>query len=621
MTKNNHPAGDGSRFEKAKRSLRDRALEGLAGRVQAPPASVRSTPRDLPYVPLGIRGDFYFLLDAGKVFLPVRRRDLGATGLIISLFAGAPGSLSRLYPVMSKGTRQTPAPDSYRHKSAVSDLAALCAKEGPFNPELQIRGRGAWLDRKENGEEQLLVHFGDRLTLDGSPLELTKLNGFAYPAAGPVLPAPCEHQVTRWDASGDWLVQQFSQWHWRYPRLAPRLLTGWVAAALLNGALSHRPCLAISGAAEWGLAELFQTVRQALGGFLAVADEASEQQIADALAWDSLAVLIDPPATPATSQRHSARKPAWAVEHAPAKRFRGMRLCSASTAAVLGLASEPSYLELGLAGRPGNGRIRPSGDEYAARLLALARRIFDEFPRFRDSVLPAWCNLLRVQEGSETASVLTIGTLLSAHWVLTQDGVPNEADFEALGTELDEFMLSERAGHVPAYRQVFDCILGVVAEPFNATVLHEIAEASGYGCDGDANAFEGVTYHRTEREAIRHAENDPAARRAQRRIGQLGFRVLGNEPGQRRLAIAPSAPERERLLERTGYAQLLQRGLTVGNTVIHAPGAERHASTKWFHGLGPKHCVTVPLDLVIGGLVGNDPEGVAEAWDEASDLA
>jgi hypothetical protein len=367
---------------------------------------------------------------------------------------------------------------------------------------------------------------------------------------------------------------------------------------------------------------LFSTVRRALGPFLAVVHEASAQHIAEELKWDSLPLLIDASGPPPTSQRAFSRKPAWAEEGGPVKPLDGMQLCTTEIAHLLGLADRAGLLELELIGRPVNRPVEvANAEEYAAHLPMLARRMFDQYSRLRDNAFPAWRDLLQVQEGVATESVLAIATLLAAHWVLTEDGDPVEADFERLSPELDEFMLAERSERVPAWMQMQDCLMGVVIENRNASVLQEIADAAGYGSDGEGDAIEHTTYHRSEPQAIRHARTDPAARRAQKYVGLIGFRVFGEEPGQRRLAVAASSPERERLLERTAYARLIQRGLTVSKTLLQAPGAERHGSTVWFPGLGAKHCVTLPLDLVIGRLVGRDPEGVAEAWDSASDDA
>jgi hypothetical protein len=103
-----------------------------------------------------------------------------------------------------------------------------------------------------------------------------------------------------------------------------------------------------------------------------------------------------------------------------------------------------------------------------------------------------------------------------------------------------------------------------------------------------------------------------------------GLRVYHDEkngPGYRQVAVATSTPARERLLERTGFARLAAQGVTVKNTLSQAPSAVAHGSTVRFAGIGPRHCILLPLDLVVGVAFGDDPEGVAEAWRQADDFA
>src|SRR5262249_43951288 len=160
---------------------------------------------------------------------------------------------------------------------------------------------------------------------------------FAYPALAPALPPPHDHPVSCRDTSGDWLVRQLNQWQWRYPRLATRLLTGWIATGVLNGALPTRPSVPINGGLDWGSGRRLELVSRALGSFLATVHEASPHHIAEGLRWDSLPVLIDAKGPPPATQRVLTRKPPWAEEAVPVRPFDGMRLCTTPIAALLGL--------------------------------------------------------------------------------------------------------------------------------------------------------------------------------------------------------------------------------------------------------------------------------------------
>jgi hypothetical protein len=115
-------ATTGAPVIKAKRNLANEVLHGMAS-PPSPPSPDEGIPHDLPYTPLGTRGDYLFLLDAAKTFLPLRRKELANAGTIFSIFAGAPGSLFRLYPLMSstKGGVVKRVPDRYRQNKVIDD--------------------------------------------------------------------------------------------------------------------------------------------------------------------------------------------------------------------------------------------------------------------------------------------------------------------------------------------------------------------------------------------------------------------------------------------------------------------------------------------------------------------
>jgi len=172
--------------------------------------------------------------------------------------------------------------------------------------------------------------------------------------------------------------------------------------------------------------------------------------------------------------------------------------------------------------------------------------------------------------------------------------------------------------------QMMELYTNIVIDPWAVTVQQEIGAAAGYGFGAASDTpIEGASYERTEPQAIAHAMHDPEARRAAERIGQLGFRVLGDMPGERLLAIAYSAPARVRALERMGLLDHVKaQGWTVANTLLQWPGAERVQGNRWFPGgRGSCRCMSVPLNAVLDRLVGADPAGVADAMERPHDGA
>jgi hypothetical protein len=387
--------------------------------------------------------------------------------------------------------------------------------------------------------------------------------------------------------------------------------------------------LAIGGDVLWGKHELLRMIQRVLGPFVVIAHEACEQHITEMVGWDSLAVLIDPPYGASDVQKRTyVRRPTWVSEAAWARRYDGMRFCTDQTANVLGLGNSPNFLELALVGRP-NERCGDTTEDCQNRRPLLVRRMADQFGRLREVILPAWQQLLAVQEG-ETQLMRTIATLLAGAWVLCRDDDPQESDFEALQPELDRLMGVAHEWRTPAWLQVLDYVRGMPVQlPYgNTTLLERIEIAAGARAVGEIPML-GPEERWTEARAIEHAKRDPEARRARQLIGQYGVKILNDLPevirtadhpgGYRVVAFAVSAPVRDTYLERmTGWGRLVSQGLGF-RTLLQAPRAMEHPSTEHFYELNSRHCILVPLDLVIEGMGGEDPEGTAAAWRRAGD--
>jgi hypothetical protein len=591
-------------------------------------------PSKVPYVPLGIRGDHLFLMDAGGIFCALRRRDLTRPVLITLFGASGESSIFHLYPKWHKDTKTgewvpTVSSSSFNYCLAIKDLVHRCRDAGHFDPESHLRGPFVWRGRDGKGVLQPVLHFGDHLIVGGKRQKLNKLGGYGY-VRETSLPPLLSTSVLRSEAPGQWLIQQFGCWRWRYQRLAPTLLTGSVAAAVLNESLPVRPVLAVGGDVHWGKQELLRVIQRVLGPFLLVAHEANEQHIAEMVGWRSLPVLIDPPLAASAISARYMRRPAWMAETARMRPYDGVRFCTDQTAQTLGLREGPSFLELDLSGRPYHHFATIGARDCAERRPLLIRRMVDQLRRLTEDVYPSWRHLLAVQEG-ETGLVRTIAMQLAAAWVLQRDDVPHEGDFEALQPELDLLMGSEHEWRTPAWLQVLDCVRSVptsVSPPYGtATLLDKIGVAAGAVVIGETPMLDEGRW--TEAQAIDHARRDPEAGRAQQLIGQFGLKVLEDLPdglktednsgGYRCLAIAISAPARDTQLERmSSWERLNRQGMSI-RTLLQAPRARDLRSTMYFAMLGSRHCLVVPLELVTGGLAVADADGVADAWRRAGE--
>jgi hypothetical protein len=625
-----HPEGMGHESGLNERPRRTRAQKS----VPPPDAGAVQAPDRVPYVPLGVRGDYLFLLDAGGVFRAHRCKDLNRPTLI-SIFGTDASSIFDLYPTNWEQNKTTGRWEpvvslkSFNYYLAVRDTVQRCRDAGIFDPEIQLRGRGAWLGRSDKGEH-LVLHLGDHLIVGGKRKSLTSLSGFGY-ARAPTLRGLSQLPVSGSEAAGDWLIQLFGRWHWQYKRLAPLLLTGAIAGAMLSGALPMRPALAIGGGVLCGKRQLLRAVRRVLGPFVIIAHEADESHISQVVGWDSLAVLIDPPVDALSAKPlRPPRPPTWVAETAAVRMrpYDGMRFCTDETANQLGLGDRPHFLELTLGGRPDTRPSAISEDDCRARRPLVLRRMADQFVQLKQTVFPAWLELLEVQEGA-TELVRTIALLLACAWVLQRDDEPQERNFDALQPELDQLMGMEHEWRRPAWLQVLDCVRRVpvrLSSSSQTTLLEKIGIAAGVVLDGETPTLDqGGRW--TEAQAIEHARRDPQARQAHHLIGQFGIRVLddlpevlrtGGDPGGYRcVAIAISAPMRDAELDRmTNWQQLVRQGMNIRMLLQH-PKVRSLRSTVHFSVIGSCHCLVMPLDLVLGGLASEDPEGIADAWRKA----
>lgn len=580
-------------------------------------------PAELPYIPLGRRGEWNFLLDPSGEFLPIRTPDLAKTTVLMSAFATAPGSLFKLYPKLErdKGGNWKAIPGRYAATQAADHILRLCGLRGQFHPERQLRGRGAWIDvdpkREPDKQSRFVCNLGDALLIgDRRDEKPGPLHGFAYPSGAPKLPiAPANKPPP---SGVGWLDQELSAWAWQLPKLAPRLLTGWLALGPLSGALTpHQPVVGISGGDGAGRGLLIRMCATVLGNWASNAADATMAAIEDASGWDSLPVIIDTKPKPAlVVPRVVRRRPMWALDAlAPATQPR-MVLCMAEAATVLQFSN---VIDLALS------RPLRAGSDWAAHLLQQAAthrawivgRPGARWQAVMTDAFPKWRTMLAMQDGLTKRAELVAMLLAGASVLRGED--PTEADFEAIEPELTPFLLAMRADKIEPWRRMFELLFGTIIEPYNVTVLVEVAAAAGFGQAeaSDGGMVEQSGYLRTEAEAIAHARNDPVALRGVQRIGPLGLKVLEGAPGCRKLAIALNAPARTRLLERTSTGTgLITEGMTVANTLLNGiECAERGPKPIYFPGLGMSRCILLPLNFVLDRLVGSDPAGAAEAWE------
>jgi len=266
-------------------------LFGLPPQRGNPPTDpATGLPKNCPVKPLGREGDvFYFLNAAGG--LGELTPSASGKGHIDALFSGAWPYLLWAWGRVKWLKGGVPLDqenyDAEKVRAALFDAATA---KGAWNDVDMVRGRGAWIGAK--GE--LILHLGDHLLIDGKErVECGERDGFLYPGRPPV-PGPAVEPCLEGPENGaEKLLTLFRSWHWGRPEIDPLLLLGWVALAMVGGAINWRSTIFVTGDASTGKSTLQKAVFAALGGAVVHAVDTTAAGIYQRLKQDTLPVMVD----------------------------------------------------------------------------------------------------------------------------------------------------------------------------------------------------------------------------------------------------------------------------------------------------------------------------------------
>lgn len=262
------------------------AQPGKRGRADsvsaAAPKHTSGLPADCPVVPLGVRDDQFYYLDANKQLRVLPASKHGRLELL-AMFVPRSEVLEIHWPRYDKDGN----PVGWRPEEVADALMVACARIGPVSIENKVRGPGAWL----GGDGQLVMHCGDMIYSGEKGFLPGEINGHVYPAAPPT-PAPQDKKADT--AAGKELLALLQTWSWRRPDVDPHLLMGWLGAAILGGALQWRPLVWITGDKATGKSTLHDVINRILGedGVIATADTTAAG-IRQAVGHMTLPVAID----------------------------------------------------------------------------------------------------------------------------------------------------------------------------------------------------------------------------------------------------------------------------------------------------------------------------------------
>lgn len=246
-------------------------------------------PPHCPVRPLGRDGDvFYFINAAGG--LGELTPSSSGKGHIDALFSGAwPYLVWAWGRKKHLGKGQVIHLDNYDAEKVRSALFDAATAKGAWNSVDMVRGRGAWIGAR--GE--LILHLGDRLLIDGrEEVPCGERDGFLYPGR-PATPGPHPSaQPAGPEACGQQLLRLLKTWNWVRGDMDAELMLGWIASAMVGGALNWRPTVFITGDKATGKSTLQSVIHAALGAVVH-AVETTAAGIYQVLKNDSIPVAVD----------------------------------------------------------------------------------------------------------------------------------------------------------------------------------------------------------------------------------------------------------------------------------------------------------------------------------------
>lgn len=442
------PAGDGE------------AWGYLAG--QWPGAPADRLPPACPVIALGRDDQTYVFMDSMGQLNRVKRGDFSKK-ILLDLFAATPNYLYHHWPRFNAKTLTI---NGLEVDDAIQCLMHACAEAGAISIADRVRGRGAWTTgplAAMPGHGDLVWHGGDGLyavrrgKLVASPP--SAIDGTVYPGRAPVL-APWREPVPVAESPAAELFTLLATWSWGRPVLDPVLVTGWLGAALLGGALPWRPYIFLVGDRGVGKSSLQNVIKAVLGDSLLRTADATAAGIRQMLGADCLPVAVDELEASADNRRVTgildlARIAASAdmairggSDHeATTFTIRSAMIFSAINPPAMTVAdkSRMALITLEKLRRDRSGQEPVIDDATMGRRLL--RALMDAWPAFART-LDGWRRALREAEMSDRAQ-MTYGTLMALAELmlgpeaLDAHGVPvAEAN---LGAWLHGLTLSERA--------------------------------------------------------------------------------------------------------------------------------------------------------------------------------
>lgn len=389
-------------------------------------------------------GKVYVITSTGHL-RPVERWDFPT---LVDIFAPMSNTLKFCWPAWGKAI-EVEDPDTGEVKKVVPvkraerDPVIEClineaARLPDFDPHLQHRGRGGWQD----AQGAFVWHSGGWLWRSASAkLERSRPamhEGFLYTRQAATI-EPWQTPVSAEESPARRILEDLRTWNWQRPYLDPILVLGWIATALMGGALPYRPIIFATGGAGVGKSRLHELVRSSLDGAVITSVNTTAAGIYQRVKQDALPFMVDELESKAGSTRAESVIELARVAYSGGDISRGGADHEATTFTArnsfffsaiipppMGAQdkSRMALLNLGPLERAGHsGRDLTLKPETDGRMML--RQVMDGWKDFRDRLLPNYAEALGA-EGLSARAIDTFGTLLAAAELLVGPGALEE---------------------------------------------------------------------------------------------------------------------------------------------------------------------------------------------------
>jgi putative DNA primase/helicase len=560
------------------------ALMDAADKQRPPPAPPRPVATAQPFRALGHdRGVYYFWAGGPMQVVALKAKDLHA----------AP-ELNRLATLAWWEANFPGRKESFEVRAAGSALMDQCHALGIYDPD-NLRGRGVWYD-----DGRVVAHLGDRLLVDGAATVLGDLaSRYVYEqrrriavGSSGALPAPLT------DAEGKAIVECCRALAWEDPARDGSLLAGWIACAIIGGALEWRPHGWITSEAGSGKSWVFRNIlRVLIGDFGAHLEGAStEAGIKGVLRGDVLPVCFDEGETQNDKARQRmqevldmARQSASADSGAIAKGTidGGARLQIVRSAFMIGsvnlglyqAADESRFITFAL-GAGDDAQFTRLKDLHAKAMVPQVKerlfvRLLGLVPVIRANAEMLAQAISRAGAGRRAGDVL--GAAMAGGLAMTSSAALTAAQADRLVQKHAWLRLeAERRVVDPEWRRALAHLMNWPARFVSEGGRPEAASVAELAETVQANNIEKTSRHKVCDDTLR----------------RIGLRITNDAVHGDELRIANRAPGVDEVFKGTPWA--------VGwlNTLARAPGARRDVATRFHKLSGMSKAIAIPLSLL-----------------------